>query len=85
MRLAEERAKNLEAKLAASEQARVAAETRAKNADELQAKLEAAERALEDKTKYIADREAAVIKRFQIQCEKFTGKIVCRADRKSVV
>ena len=43
--------------------------------DELQVKLEAAEKALEDKTKYITDREAAVIERFRMQCDKFTGKV----------
>ena len=85
MRISQEHAKQLEAKLNASEVARTKAETKARVAEGLQAKLDATEEALKeaqdkaatmkDKIDQIDAREADLIKRFDAQSEKFGGKI----------
>ena len=80
LNISQKRAKELEIKLAASEQAGEDAEARALTADDIRVKLVAAERALEDKMKQTAECEAAIIKRFNVQCEKFTGNVVFYAD-----
>ena len=77
MRISQEHAKQLEAKLDASEVARAKAEAEARVAEDLQAKLDAAEEALKEaqdkaaamknKVDQIDAREADLIKRFDAQ------------------
>ena len=82
-RISQEHAKQLEEKLNASEVARREAEAKLRDAEGLQAKLDAAEKALkeaqdkaaamQDRIDQIDAREADLIKKFDIQSEKFGG------------
>ena len=85
MRISQEHARQLEAKLDASEVARAKAEAKARDAEGLQAKLDGAEEALKEaqdkatamkgRIDQIDARDADLIKRFDAQSEKFGGKI----------
>ena len=85
MRISQEHAKQLEAKLNASEEARQKAESKAQAVVNLQAKLDGVEKALKeaqdeaaamkDRVDHIDTREADLIKRFDAQSEKFGGKV----------
>ena len=82
-RISQEHGKQLEEKLNASEIARKKAEAKLRDAEGLQAKLDAAEKALkeaqgkaaamQDRIDQIDAREAELIKKFDIQSEKFGG------------
>ena len=82
-RISQEHGKQLEEKLNASEMARKKAEAKVRDAEGLQAKLDAAEKALkeaqdkaaamQDRIDQIDAREAELIKKFDIQSEKFWG------------
>ena len=82
-RISQEHGKQLEEKLNASEKARKEAEAKLRDAEGLQAKLGAAEKALkeaqdkaaamQDRIDQIDAREADLIKKFDVQSEKFGG------------
>ena len=94
LRISQKHAKELEAKLAASDKARKEAEAKALASENLQSKLEAAEEALKEaqdkaaamkeKIEQIDARETAIIKRLDEQSEKFWGMFFsCRQSSAS--
>ncbi|KAK1648891.1 hypothetical protein QYE76_066696 [Lolium multiflorum] len=75
LHLAEKRANDLEKKLRASEKARKKAEEDVVGAEDLREILHAAENALSDKEKKLAQREAAIIARFETRSARVLRKI----------
>ncbi|KAK1697106.1 hypothetical protein QYE76_013803 [Lolium multiflorum] len=75
LHLAEKRANDLEKKLKASEKDRKKAKEDAAGVEDLRERLHAAKNALSDRETKLAQREAAIIARFETQSARFSRKI----------
>jgi hypothetical protein len=76
LRLAEERANDLEKKLKASEKAHKKAEKEAADVKDLHQRLRAAEDALSDKEAQLVQRENDIIARFEMQSSRFLSNTI---------
>jgi hypothetical protein len=75
LRLAQERNKELEKQLEASEKARSDAEAKAASAEDLRVRLNTAESALSEREEQISKREAAIIARLDTQSIRFSSNV----------